>query len=323
MKRTRICELLEIEHPIIQGAMNWVANGELVAAVSEAGGLGIITPGAGWDRKEERADNLRLQIRCARERTSKPFGVNLTVLDPESRKFAQIVASEGVPVVTTSAGNPATLTSFLKEAGIRVLHVVASCRHATGAERAGVDAVIAEGYEAGGHNGMDEIPTFVLVPQVVDAVKVPVVAAGGIADGRGLVAALALGAEGVQMGTRFIATTECCAHPSFKQAVLKANDAATVITGRKIGPTRGIRNAFTDKMLEMEAAGAGADDLQKFIGWGRSPAGQLDGDTEQGEMYCGAIAGLVKEIVSAGVVVRHIVQEADVILAGLGDKGST
>jgi enoyl-[acyl-carrier protein] reductase II len=164
---------------------------------------------------------------------------------------------------------------------------------------------------------MDEIPTFVLVPQVVDAVKVPVVAAGGIADGRGLVAALALGAEGVQMATRFIATVECCAHPSFKEAVLKADDAATVITGRKIGPTRGMRNAFTDSMLEMEASGASANDLQKFIGWGRSPAGQLEGDTEQGELYCGSIAGLVKEIVSAGDVVRQIVQEADELLARL------
>lgn len=314
MKRTRVCELLEIEYPIIQGAMNWVANGELAAAVSEVGGLGIITPGANWDRKGERADNLRLQIRRAKERTAKPFGVNLTVLDPESRKFAEIVASEGVPIVTTSAGNPATLTPFLKERGIKVLHVVASCRHARGAERAGVDAVIAEGYEAGGHNGMDEIPTFVLVPQVVDAVNVPVIAAGGIADGRGLVAALALGAEGVQMGTRFIATTECCAHPRFKEAVLNADDAATVITGRKIGPTRGLRNAFTDRMLEMEAAGASADELQQFIGFGRSPAGQLDGDAEEGEMYCGAVAGLVKTIVSAGDVVREVMREAEELL---------
>jgi enoyl-[acyl-carrier protein] reductase II len=323
MRQTRICELLEIEYPIIQGAMNWVANGELAGTVSEAGGLGIVTPGAAWDRKGAQADNLRLQIARARERTSKPFGVNLTVLEPESRAFAEIVASEGVPIVTTSAGNPATLTPFLKEKGIKVLHVVASCRHARGAERAGVDAVVAEGYEAGGHNGMDEIPTFALVPQVVDAVNVPVVAAGGIADGRGLVAALALGAEGVQMGTRFIATTECCSHPSFKEAVLRADDAATVITGRKIGPTRGIRNTFTDRMLEMEATGASPDDLQQFIGLGRSPAGQLDGDTEQGELYCGAVAGLVKGIVSAGDVVREMVREADELLARLASMSRT
>jgi enoyl-[acyl-carrier protein] reductase II len=196
--------------------------------------------------------------------------------------LSEVVIEERVPVVTTSAGNPATLTSFLKENGIKVLHVVASCRHALGAERAGVDAVIAEGYEAGGHNGMDELTTFVLVPQVVDAVRVPVVAAGGIADARGVVAALALGAEGVQIGTRFIATHECCAHPSFKKAVLETSDTSTVITGRKISPTRGIKNAFTSKLQEMEAAGASAR-MEKFI-VGRSPAGQLRGDVDEGEM---------------------------------------
>jgi enoyl-[acyl-carrier protein] reductase II len=164
---------------------------------------------------------------------------------------------------------------------------------------------------------MDELTTFTLVPQVVDAVKIPVVAAGGIADARGFVAALALGAEGVQMGTRIVATTECCAHPSFKQAVVEALDTSTIITGRKIGPTRGIKNAFTARMMEMEAAGADADQLQEFIGLGRSPAGQLRGDLEQGELYCGSIAGLVTEIVGAGEVVRRIVAEADAIIARL------
>ena len=317
MRKTRLCELLGIEYPIIQGALSWVANGELAAAVSEAGGLGIVTPAAGWDGRGERKDNLRRQIRAVKERTKRPFGVNITVGDPHAPQFIEVITAEGVPVVTTSAGNPATLAPVLKEKGIKVLHVIASCRHAVGAERAGVDAVITEGFEAGGHNGMDELTTFTLVPQVVDAVKIPVVAAGGIADARGFVAALALGAEGVQMGTRFVATTECCAHPSFKQAVVEALDTSTIITGRKIGPTRGIKNAFTARMMELEAAGANTDQLQEFIGLGRSPAGQLRGDLEQGELYCGSIAGLVTEIVGAGEVVRRIVAEADAIIARL------
>jgi enoyl-[acyl-carrier protein] reductase II len=317
MRKTRICELVDIEYPIIQGAMSWIANGELAAAVSEAGGLGIICRNAAWDGHGEWIDNLRRQIRIAREHTRKPFGVNIVVLDQRAQDVADLVAEEGVPVVTTSAGNPAVLTSFLKEKGIKVLHVVASCRHAAGAEKAGVDAVIAEGYEAGGHDGIDELPTFVLVPQVVDAVKVPVVAAGGIADARGFVAALALGAEGVQIGTRFIATSECCAHPAFKQAVIEALDTSTTVTGRKIGPTRGIKNGFTAKLTEMELSGASAEQLEEYIGLGRSPAGQLRGDLREGELYCGAIAGLVTEIVSAGEVVRSIVEGAERVLASL------
>jgi len=317
VKKTRICDLLSIEYPIIQGGMTWIANAELAAAVSEAGGLGIISANAGWDAKGDLRENLRRQIRLARELTAKPFGVNITVMDPNSRVLVEVVVEEKVPVVTTSAGNPATYTSFFKENGVKVMHVVASCRHATGAEKRGVDAVIAEGYEAGGHNGLDELPTFVLVPQVVDAVKVPVVAAGGIADARGFVAALALGAEGVQIGTRFVATKECCAHPGYKQTVLEALDTGTVITGRKIGPTRGLRNAFTARMQEMEAQGASGEEMETFIGWGRTRAGQLEGDLEQGELYCGAIAGSIREIMGAGDVVRSIVSGAEEVLARL------
>ncbi len=317
MKTTRICELLEIEYPIIQGGMSWVSNGELAAAVSDAGGLGTIGRTAGWDREGDWADNLRRQIRFARERTDKPFSVNVVVLDPRAREIAELVVEEQVRVVTAAAGNPATLTAYLKEKGIKVMHVVASCRHAIGAEKAGVDAVIAEGYEAGGHNGMDELTTFVLVPQVVDAVKVPVVAAGGIADSRGFVAALALGADGVQVGTRFIATRECCAHPAFKQAVLEALDNGTVITGRRIGPTRAIKNAFTEKLTEMEFSGASVEKMEEFIGAGRSPGGQLAGDLEQGELYCGAVAGMVREITGASDVVRSIVSGVEAVLKGL------
>jgi enoyl-[acyl-carrier protein] reductase II len=314
MKKTRICELLGIKYPIIQGGMSWVSNGELAAAVSEAGGLGTIGRTAGWDGQGDWADNLRRQIRVAKERTSKPFSVNVVVLDPRAREIAELLVEEKVPVVTTAAGNPATLTAYFKEHGLKVMHVIASVRHARGAEKAGVDAVIAEGYEAGGHNGMDELTTFVLVPQVVDAVAVPVVAAGGIADARGFVAAMALGAEAVQIGTRFIATTECCAHPAFKQAVLDALDTGTVITGRTIGPTRAIKNAFTEKLTELEYSGASTEKLEEFIGAGRSPAGQLKGDMVEGEMYCGSIAGMVGEIVPAGEVVRSIVRGTDAVL---------
>ncbi len=314
MKRTRVCDLLGIEYPIIQGGMAWVSGGELAAAVSEAGGLGTIGRTAGWDGRGDWADNLRNQIHVARERTGKPFAVNVVVLDPRVRDIADLLIEEKVPIVTTSAGNPAMLTSYFKENGIKVMHVVASVRHARGAEKAGVDAVVAEGYEAGGHNGVDELPTFVLVPQVVDAVDLPVIAAGGIADARGFVAAMALGAEGVQIGTRFIATTECCAHPSFKQAVLDALDTSTAITGRTIGPTRGIKNAFTEKLTEMEYTGVSPEKLEEFIGMGRSPRGQLRGDLEEGELYCGAIAGMVRQVVPAGEVVRGIIQGADAVL---------
>lgn len=317
MKKTRVCDIVGIEYPIIQGGMTWIANAELAAAVSEAGGLGIISPNAGWDGQGDVRENLRRHVRLARELTQRPFGVNIPVMDPAARGLVELCIGEHVAVVITAAGNPASFTSLLKENGIKVLHVVASRRHALGAERAGVDAVIAEGYEAGGHNGLDELPTFVLVPQVVDAVTVPVVAAGGIADARGFVAALALGAEGVQMGTRLIATTECCAHLSFKRAVVDALDTGTVITGHRFGPTRGIRNRFTGKMLEMEAAGSSMQELLTYIGANRSRKGHLEGDTDEGELYCGAIAGIVTEIVSAGEVVRSIVDGVDSVLSGL------
>lgn len=317
MKKTRICDLLGIEYPIIQGGMTWIANAELAAAVSAAGGLGIISPNAGMALEGDVLQCLREQIATARGLTDKPFGVNLSVQLPEVRELIDIIIEEGIKVVTTSAGNPATYTPLLKEYGIKVLHVVASVRHAKGAERAGVDAVIAEGYEAGGHNGFDELSTMVLVPQVVDAVGVPVVAAGGIADARGLVAALALGADGVQMGTSFVATTECIAHPAFKKAIVDAADTGTVITGRTLGPSRILKGEFASKVLEMEAKGATAEELLAFIGIARSRTGELDGDLAEGEAYCGAVAGMVTGIVSAGEVVRRLVEGYDAVVARL------
>jgi enoyl-[acyl-carrier protein] reductase II len=318
MKKTRLCELLGIEYPIIQGGMVWIANAELAAAVSNAGGLGLISPNAGMSHNGDQVENLKKQIEIAKGLTSKPFGVNLPILNnPQIEALVDAVIKAKVKVVATAAGNPALYTSRFKEAGIKVLHLVAAVRHAQSAERRGVDAVIAEGYEAGGHNGLDELTTLTLVPQVADAVSIPVVAAGGIADARGLVAALALGADGVQMGTRFVATRECAAHQNFKDAIVKATDTDTAITGRKLGPTRILKNEIATKLLDMEAAGASAEELQAFIGSSRSRTGQFEGDLANGEAYCGSIAGMIKEIKSVAEVIQSIVENYDKVLARL------
>lgn len=318
MKRTRLCDLLGIEYPIIQGGMVWIANAELAAAVSNAGGLGLISPTAGMSHTVDQVENLKKQIEIAKSLTSKPFGVNLPILNnPQIENLVAEVIESKVKAVVTAAGNPAIYTSRFKVAGIKVMHVVAAVRHAQNAEKRGVDAVIAEGYEAGGHNGLDELTTFTLTPQVVDAVTIPVVAAGGIADARGVVAALALGADGVQMGTRFVATHECNAHQAFKEAIVKASDTDTVITGRKLGATRILKDKVSAKILEMEAAGASVEELLAFIGSGRARAGQLEGDMSNGEAYCGAIAGMVKEIKSVAEIIRSIVDNYEIVLASL------
>ena len=318
MKHTRLCELLGIDYPIIQGGMVWIASAELAAAVSNAGGLGLISPNAGMSRNGDQVENLKKQIEIAKGLTSKPFGVNLPILNnPQIEALVDAVIKAEVKVVVTAAGNPALYTSRFKEAGIKVLHLVAAVRHAQSAEKRGVDAVIAEGYEAGGHNGLDELTTLTLVPQVVDAVAIPVVAAGGIADARGVVAALALGAEGVQMGTRFVATRECGAHQNFKDAIVKASDTDTAITGRKLGPTRILKNEIAVKLLDMEATGASAEELLAFIGSSRSRTGQFEGDLANGEAYCGSIAGMIKEIKSVAEIIRNIVDDYDAVLARL------
>jgi len=318
MKKTRLCNLLGIDYPIIQGGMVWIANAELAAAVSNAGGLGLISPNAGMSRNGDQVENLKKQIEIAKGLTSKPFGVNLPILNnPQIEALVDVVIMAKVKVAVTAAGNPALYTSRFKEAGIKVLHLVAAVRHAQNAEKRGVDAVIAEGYEAGGHNGLDELTTLTLVPQVADAVSIPVVAAGGIADARGVVAALALGAAGVQMGTRFVATRECAAHQNFKDAVVKASDTDTVITGRKLGPTRILKNEIATKLLAMEAAGASAEEVQAFIGSSRSRTGQFEGDLVNGEAYCGSAAGMIKEIKSVAEVIQSIVDNYDKVLARL------
>ena len=318
MKKTRICELLGIEYPIIQGGMTLIASAELAAAVSNAGGLGIINPSAGEPVAVKIPDNLRNQIRKAKSLTDKPFGVNFSIqLIGEDRTLIDIAIEEGVGVVTVGAGSPALHTKYFKEHGVKVLHVLASVRHAKRAEAEGVDAVIAEGYESGGLNSPDELTTFVLVPQVVDAVSIPVVAAGGIADARGFVAALALGAEGVQMGTRFVATIECIANQTYKDAVVAATDTGTVIMGRRLIPTRALKNELTKQVLEKEGAGASPQDLLSVLAPGLTEAALLQGDMVHGQALCGAVAGMINEIVSAGDVVKSLVQGYDKIVAGL------
>jgi enoyl-[acyl-carrier protein] reductase II len=317
MKKTTVCHLLGIEYPIIQGGMAWIANAELAAAVSSAGGLGLISPDAGMALNADRVENLRSQLRKASSLTDKPFGVNLPLQVPRVKELIDVVIQQRVPVVVTSMGDPVSYTYYLKDAGIEVLHVVASVRHANRAEACGVDAVIAQGCEAGGHSGFDELSTFVLLPQVVDAVKIPVIAAGGIADARGLIAALALGAEGVQMGTRFLASHQCVSHRNAKEAVVKASDANTIITCRKLGPRRTLRNEFTTKLVEMESAGASAHDIEASLGTSRVRKGELDGDLVNGIVYCGAIAGMITEIMSAGEIVQSIVRGSEAVITRL------
>lgn len=285
--KTRITEILGIEYPIIQGGMAWVATHELAAAVSEAGGLGII--GAGGAP----ASFVREQIQKAKEQTDKPFGVNIMLMNPEADGIAQVVVDEGVKVVTTGAGNPAKYMEMWKAAGVKVIPVVASVALAKLMERGGADAVVAEGTESGGHIG--STTTMALVPQVVDAVNIPVIAAGGIADGRGFAAAFMLGAEGVQIGTRFVTATECIVHEKYKAMLIKAKDIDSAVTGLSTGhPVRSIRNKMTKEYLKLEKEGADLMELEKLT-LGSLRKAVVEGDVVNGTIMAGQIAGLVKK----------------------------
>ena len=315
--KNRLCHLLDIEYPIIQGGMSLLANAELSAAVSNAGGLGTVSPNADMAPEADIVENLRRQVKRVRRLTSKPFGVNLPLTQVVINELIELAIEERVSAVVTGRGNPAIYTSYLKEAGIKVMHVVASVKHARRAEESGVDAVIAEGFESGGHGGFDEVPTFVLVPQVVDAVTIPVVAAGGIADARGFIAALALGAEGVQMGTRFFASRECIAHQKAKDAIVSAGDTDTVMTCRKFGPGRVLKNEVAAKVVEMEGSGASASEIEAFLGTNRARQGEIDGDLVNGEVFCGAIAGMIRETLSAEQIVNSIIENSAEVVTRL------
>jgi enoyl-[acyl-carrier protein] reductase II len=305
MFKTELCDLLGIEYPIIQGGMVWVSYSDLCAAVSEAGGLGILAGGS------MTIDELREQIGLVKSKTKKPFGVNIPIARPDSDGLIGVSIEEGVNVVFTSAGNPKRFTQTIHDAGLKVIHVSPSATLATKAADAGVDAVVAEGIEAGGHDGFEEITTMALIPQVVEKLDVPVIAAGGIADSRGFIAALALGASGVQIGTRFAATHEASAHSNFKNAILNATDTGTVITGRRLGPTRCVRNKLTETIIAAENKGASPEELFQLIGMGRSQRATVDGDVEEGTIYCGQIAGLIDELKSAKEVITEIIEGAE------------
>jgi enoyl-[acyl-carrier protein] reductase II len=307
--RTRLTELLGIEHPIIQGGMAWTATAELAAAVSNAGGLGII--GAG----HMPTDLLREQIMRAKELTDKPFGVNLMLLTPHIDELVQMVLDEQVAVVTTGAGNPGKYMSALKDKGIKVLPIAPSVALAKRMESIGADAIIGEGMEAGGHIG--ELTTMVLTPQLVDAVTIPVIAAGGIADGRGMAAAFALGAEGVQVGTRFMCAEECTIHPAVKQSVLRAKDRDTVVTGRSTGhPVRVIKNKLTRMLEELDKDGR-VEELES-LGSGKLALAMREGDTSMGSVMAGQVAALVCEIQPAAQIISEIVEGATEVMGRLG-----
>ena len=306
---TRITKLLEIEHPIIQGGMAWVAEYKLASAVSKAGGLGLI--GAA----NAPADWVRDQIRSAKRETEKPFGINIMLMSPYADQVAQLSADEGVKVVTTGAGNPEKYMKMWKEAGIKVIPVVASVALAKRMERCGADAVVAEGCEAGGHIG--ENTTMVLVPQVADAVSIPVIAAGGIADGRGIAAAFMLGAEGVQMGTHFVVTDECQVHDNYKERIIKAKDIDSRVTGRSTGhPIRVLRNEMTKRYLELENQGAGFEELEELTLGGLRKA-VIEGDIKNGSVMAGQIAGMVKERMSCRTLIEKLVQETETVMKGI------
>jgi len=294
-----ICKMLNIKYPIFQGGMAWIGTAELASAVSNAGGLGII--GAG----HMPPDILRAEIQKTKQRTDKPFGVNIMLMSPFVKEVMQVVVDERVPVVTTGAGNPAEYLPALKEIGTKVIPVVASVALAKRLVRSGVDAVIAEGTESGGHIG--DITTMALVPQVVDAVDVPVIAAGGIGDSRGIAAAIALGASGVQMGSRFVVSEECIAHENYKNLVLKAKDRSTVVTGRSTGhPVRVISNKMTREYAEMEARQASVEELEKF-GAGRLNLATHKGDVENGSVMIGQISGMFDDIKPVAKIIEDLV----------------
>ena len=304
--KTEITELLNIEYPIIQGGMAWVADYHLAAAVSNAGGLGLIGSGgapASW---------VKDQIREVKKLTDKPFGVNIMLMNPEADEIAKVIVEEKVPVVTTGAGNPAKYIKEWKEAGVKVIPVVASCALAKMMERCGADAVVAEGTEVGGHIG--EITTMSLVPQVVDAVNIPVIAAGGIADGRGFAAALMLGAKAVQMGTHFVATKECNVHENYKEKIIKAKDIDSKVTGRSTGhPVRVLRNQMSNEYIKKEQEGATLEELELLTLGGLRKA-VVEGNVKEGSLMAGQVAGLVKKQYTCKELIEKVVTEGQQVI---------
>lgn len=314
--QNRVCHLFGIRYPIIQGGMVWCSGWRLASAVSNAGGLGLL--GAGSMHPE----TLREHIRKCKAATDQPFGVNVPLMYPEIDILMEIIQEEGVKIVFTSAGNPKAWTSKLQQAGIKVAHVVSSSRFAMKCEEAGVDAIVAEGFEAGGHNGREETTTFCLIPAVRKVCSVPLIAAGGIVSGEGILAAEALGAEGVQMGTRFALTEESSAHFNFKDRCLRLNEGDTLLTLKQLSPTRLIKNDFYKLIEEAEQKGASADELKALLGKGRAKKGIFEGDLYEGELEIGQAASQLRQLQTVDEVMKELVEDYRTALRQMQDKQS-
>lgn len=304
---TRITKLFKIKYPIIQGGMIWVSGYKLASAVSNAGGLGLIGAGSMYP------DVLREHIQKCKKATTKPFGVNVPMLYPNIQEIMDIIVEEGVKIVFTSAGNPKTWTASLKEKGITVVHVVSSVKFALKAQEAGVDAVVAEGFEAGGHNGREESTTFTLIPMVKEQLTIPLIAAGGIATGRGMLAAMVLGADGVQIGSRFAASEESSAHQAFKEVIVKTQEGDTVLTLKELAPVRLIKNPFYNQLQELYQQCPTAEQLKELLGRGRSKKGMFEGDLIEGELEIGQIAGIIHEIKPVKEIIKDIITEFETV----------
>ncbi len=302
MIASRITELFGIKYPIVQGGMVWVSGYKLASAVSNAGGLGLLGSGSMYP------DVLRAHIQKCKKATDKPFGVNIPMLYPNIEEIIQIIIEEGVKIVFTSAGNPATWTSYLKSKGITVVHVVSSVKFALKAQQAGVDAVVVEGFEAGGHNGREESTTFTLVPMVADKINIPLIAAGGIATGRGMLAAMVLGANGVQIGSRFAVSKESSAHINFKKKVIDTIEGETMLTLKEIAPVRMIKNEFYEELVAFSKK-HNVEELKEFLGKRRLKRGMFEGDLKEGMLEIGQIAGLIDKIETSGEIIEEIVTE--------------
>ncbi|MEC4116464.1 nitronate monooxygenase [Myroides phaeus] len=307
----RIKELFGIEYPIIQGGMIWNSGYKLASAVSNSGGLGLIGAGSMYP------DVLREHIQKCKKATNKPFGVNVPMLYPNVEEIMNILVEEGVKIVFTSAGNPKTWTPFLKEHGITVVHVVSSSKFALKAQDAGVDAIVAEGFEAGGHNGREETTTFTLIPMVKERISIPLIAAGGIASGKGMLAAMILGADGVQMGTRFAASVESSAHDNFKNLLLDTQEGDTMVSLKELAPVRLIKNDFYLGLQDLYKNGASVEELREYLGRGRSKKGMFEGDLVEGELEIGQIVGLINKIDTVQNIITEIVAEYNEAKKGL------
>jgi enoyl-[acyl-carrier protein] reductase II len=299
----KITQLFTIQYPIIQGGMIWNSGYKLASAVSNSGGLGLIGAGSMYP------DVLREHIQKCKKATDKPFGVNVPMLYPNIEEIINIIIEEGVKIVFTSAGNPKTWTSFLKEKGITVVHVVSSSKFALKAQEAGVDAVVAEGFEAGGHNGREETTTLTLIPMVRENISIPLIAAGGIATGRGMLAAMVLGADGVQMGSRFAASTESSAHDNFKKTIIETGEGDTQLTLKELAPVRLIKNKFYNDVQELYAKCPTKEDLEELLGKRRAKRGMFEGDLVEGELEIGQIAGLIHDIKPVEDIIKEVIAE--------------